>query len=94
MKRMIPYLIIGIAGLTACGWLVLRHAARTRGDGPAAAGSEQLIKPGENQAIDRWQGGIRMDTRTDYVTEAQARKRTEEKLRAEELRQKPWERRN
>jgi hypothetical protein len=90
---MIPYILIGVAGLTVCGWLVLRHAVRTAGEAPSDAGSG-LPAPRRKPAADRWQDSIRVDTRTDYAPDREALKRMEEKLRQEELRQKPWEGRN
>ncbi len=93
MKRMLPYILIALAGLAVCGVLLLRHAVRTAGETPASAGSGPP-QPKKAPVVDRWQGGIRVDNRTDYTPDPKAKKRMEEKLRQEELRQKPWERRN
>jgi len=92
MKRMIPCILIALAGLGACGLLVLRHAVRTSREEPAA--EDHGAPTRKPQAADRWQDGIRIDTRTDYAPGSKAKGRIEEKLRQEELRQEPWERRN
>jgi hypothetical protein len=44
--------------------------------------------------MDEWQAGIKPDTRTDYTSDPAATKRLMEKLRQEELRQRPQEGRN
>ena len=93
MKRMTIYILASIAGLTVCGLLVLRHACRTA---PLMPPTSDLPAPPQRklQAVDRWQGGIRIDVRTDYQPDPAATKRLMEKLRQEELRQRPLEGRN
>ena len=44
--------------------------------------------------MDAWQAGIKPDTRTDYAPDPAAKERLMEKLRQEELRQRPQEGRN
>jgi hypothetical protein len=44
--------------------------------------------------MDVWQGSIKADTRTDYAPDPAAKARLMEKLRQEELRQRPQEGRN
>ena len=44
--------------------------------------------------MDGWQAGIKPDTRTDYTSDPATTKRLMEKLRQEELRQRPQEGRN
>ncbi len=36
MKPLLPYLLIAVAGLGLCGWLVLRHAVRNNCGGVPA----------------------------------------------------------
>ena len=93
MKRMTFYLLALGAGLAVCGLLVLRHAGRTA---PLMPPASDLPAPPRRspQPIDRWQGGIGVDTRTDYKPDPEATKRLMEKLRREELRQRPLEGRN
>lgn len=93
MKRMITCALIALAGLLVCGLLVLRHACRTAPELPddsglpAPTGRDRLL-------IDRWQGDLQVDTRTDYTSDPETTKRLLEKLRQEELRQRPQEGRN
>jgi hypothetical protein len=89
MKRMMPYILMVLGGLSVCGWLVLRHAMRTAVELP-----NHPQPAAKSPAMDRWQGGIRLDPRTDYAPDPAAKKRLLEKLRQEELRQQPWEGRN
>ena len=83
MKRTIPYILMGGVGLAICGWLMRRAAMRA----PAAV-------PARTPAVDRWQEEIRVDTQADYTSEAAAQKHVDQKLRLEEIRHKPWRRRN
>ena len=93
MKRMILYILTSVAGLTVCGLLVLRHACRTA---PLMPPTSDLPAPSrrDQQLLDRWQGGIGVDTRADYRPDPAATKRLLEKLRQEERRQRPLEGRN
>lgn len=81
------------AGLALSGWLALRHAVRTAvtvppvSELPAPAGA--ALKP-----MEVWEAGIKPDTLTDYTPEPAAMKRLREKLRQEELRQRPQEESN
>lgn len=93
MKRMITYVLIALAGLLVCGLLVLRHACRTAPELPDDSGLPAPTGRGP-QPVDCWQGGIRVDQRTDYAPETEATRRLREKLRQEELRQRPQEGRN
>jgi len=92
MMRMTFYILVSVAGLTVCGLLVLRHACRTTPLMPPI--SDLPAPPRHLQPVDRWQGGIEVDTRTDYQPDPAATKRLMEKLRQEELRQRPLEGRN
>ncbi len=91
MKRMTVYIVIALAGLTVCGLLVLRHACRTA---PLLSDTSDLpALPRRNVApLDRWQGEIKVDTRTNYPSEPM--RRLLKKLRQEEIRQRPQEGRN
>jgi len=93
MKPMTPYILVTVAGLTVCGLLILRHACRTA---PLLPPTSDLPPPPQRhrQPVDRWQGDIRVDARTDYAPDAKATERLMEKLRQEELRQRPQEGRN
>lgn len=93
MKRMTIVIIITVAGVGICSALVLRHAYRTA---PEVPPTSDLPQPPQRpvQPIDAWQGGIKIDARTDYHADSEATKRLMEKLRQEEKRQKPWEARN
>lgn len=93
MKRMITCALIALAGLLVCGLLVLRHACRTA---PELRDDSGLPAPTgrDRPPIDRWQGGIKVDPRTGYAPDPEATERLLEKLRREELRQRPQEGRN
>lgn len=93
MKRMTVVIIITVAGVGICSALVLRHACRTAPEMPATS---DLPQPTSRpvQPVDAWQSGIQVDVRTDYRTDPKTTKRLMEKLRQEEIRQKPWEARN
>ncbi len=90
MKRM-HLLIAFLLGFALCGVLALRHAIRTAVTVPPVS---DLPAPPANQPMDAWQAGIKSDTRTDYTPDPAATKRLMEKLRQEELRQRPQEGRN
>ena len=93
MTRMLLIIVAFVIGLALGGWLTLRHAMRTAvtalpvSDLPAPTASAS--KP-----MDGWQAGIKPDTRTDYTSDPATTKRLMEKLRQEELRQRPQEGRN
>jgi hypothetical protein len=91
MKRMLPYLLIALAGLAVCGLLVVRHAARPA---PLMPPKSDLPAPTRRQPapVDHWQGEIKVDTRTDYPSVPM--RRLLKKLRQEEIRQRPQEGRN
>lgn len=84
-------LLIAFCGLTACGLLVLRHACR---HAPLVPATSDLPAPSRlNVApVDRWQGGIKLDSRTDYPSKPM--RNLLKKLRQEEIRQRPQEGRN
>ena len=90
MNRMTLYIIIAFMGLTAGGLLLVRRACRQAPIAPAA----QLPAPSRLNVtpVDRWQGEIRLDTRTDYPSKPM--RNLLKKLRQEELRQQPQEGRN
>ena len=93
MKRMTSYILVALAGLTVCGLLILRHACRTA---PLMPPTSDLPAPlaRSRHAVDRGQDDIQVDTRPDYSPEPESTKRLMEKLRQEELRQRPQEGRN
>lgn len=91
MKRMTTYLLIALAGLAVCGLLVLRHACRTAPLLPDPA--DRPVPPRRNVApLDRWQGEIKVDTRTNYPSGPM--RQLLKKLHQEEIRQRPQEGRN
>ena len=87
------HLIVVISGLAVCGLLALRHAVRTAATVPPVSGVPSPT-PQRPQPFDTWQAGIKPDTRADYAPDPATTKRLMEKLRQEELRQRPQERRN
>jgi hypothetical protein len=93
MKRMHLVIISIVAGLALCGLLALRHAVRTAVTVPPVS-DRHAPTPQKPQPFDAWQAGIKADTRTDYTPDPAVTKRLMEKLRQEELRQRPWEGRN
>jgi hypothetical protein len=91
MKRMhLIILFVGIA-LILGGVLAVRHALRSAVTVPPVS---DLPAPPSSKAMDVWQSGIRLDPRSDYAADPAATKRLMEKLRQEELRQRPQEGRN
>ena len=93
MKRM--HLIIGalVVVLALCGLLAVRHSLRPAVAVPPV--SDLLARPPKpSQPMDTWQGAIKADHRTDYTADPVAIKRLRERLRQEELRQRPEEGRN
>ena len=93
MKRMHFVIIMLMVGLALCGRLALRHAIRTAVTVPPVS-DLPAPTPQKPQPFDGWKAGIRADTRTDYAPDPAAIKRLMEKLRQEELRQRPQEGRN
>lgn len=83
-RNMIIAFVIG--GFLLCGLLVLLHAVRTAAPDPLQSETEKAASA-EMRAVDNWQRNIRLDSRTDYGSAL-------EKLRKEERRQRPEERRN
>lgn len=93
MKRMHLIIVAFVVGLALCGWLVLRHAVRTAVTVPPVS-DLPAPPPPASKPMDVWQAGIKPDTRTDYTPDPAKTKRLMEKLRQEELRQRPQEGRN
>ena len=58
------------------------------------ASDKRAPTPTAAKPMDGWQAGLKPDTRTDYTSDPAATKRLMEKLRQEELRQRPQEGRN
>lgn len=87
MKRPMIIALLSIAGLTAGGLFALWRAVRTA---PLLPADHDMPAPKAVQPIDRLQGSMKLDLRTDYTLDAAAKA----KLRDEEMRQRPWERRN
>ena len=90
MKRMPLLIAMIVVGLAVGGWLALRRAAPTAATVPSNRPAPSKKSP----PMDAWQAGIKPDTRTDYTPDPAKTKRLLEKLRQEELRQKPQEGRN
>lgn len=93
MKRMHLFIVAVIVGLAVCGALALRHAVRTAVTVPPVSDLPAPTPPASHP-MDVWQAGIKPDTRTDYASDPAVTKRLMEKLRREELRQRPQEERN
>lgn len=92
--RRTHYIIAALlVGLALSGWLVLRHAVRTAVAVPPVS-DLPVPPPKPSQPMDAWQAGMKADTRTDYTPDPARTKRLMEKLRQEELRQRPQEGRN
>lgn len=90
MKRMIAWIFIGVGVLAVGGLVVLRHVARKAGEVPAPRPAAAR----DGAAFDAWQGSMRVAPPAGYETDAETKRRLREKLRAEEMRQRPWEGRN
>jgi hypothetical protein len=91
MKRMhLIILFVGVA-LLVIGSLVVRHGIRTA---VTVRPISDLPTPPAARPMDALQSGLKLDRRTDYTTDPAATKRLMEKLRQEELRQRPQEARN
>jgi hypothetical protein len=93
MKRMHLIIVALVVAFALCGLLVLRHAVRTAVTVPPVS-DLPAPPPPASKPMDVWQAGIKPDTRTDYAPDPAATKRLMEKLRQEELRQRPQEGRN
>lgn len=93
MKRMYLIAVAFIVGLALCGLLALRHAVRSAVTAPPVS-DLPAPTPRSAQPMDAWIAGIKADLRTDYTANPAATKRLMEKLRREELRQRPQEGRN
>ena len=93
MKRMHLIIVAFVIGLALCGWLALRHAIRTAVTVPPVSDLPAPTSPA-SKPMDLWQAAIKPDTRTDYTSDPATTKRLLEKLRQEELRQRPQEGRN
>lgn len=77
-----------IAGLAVCGLLVRRHLARHAAPAPLEGTEARQLR-----AINAWQRGVRLDSRTDYGRKP-VDPVTMDKLQREERRQRPEEQRN
>ncbi len=93
MKRMHLIIAAFVIGLAGCGWLALRYAVRTAVTVPPVS-DLPAPPPTASKPMDVWQAGIKPDSRTDYTSDPATTKRLMEKLRQEELRQRPQEGRN
>jgi hypothetical protein len=89
------YLLISVAGLTASGLIVLRHACRNAPVMPPTYDYD-LPAPARRNPLtaDCWRGRIGGNARTDFLPYPAATGRLMEKLRQEEQRQRPQEGRN
>jgi hypothetical protein len=92
MKRMFGYIVIIVAVLAVCGFFAVRHAIRTAQVVPPTSDLPQ--PPQRSEAFDRWQAGLKLDVGGNYKGDKAARDRLLEKLRQEEIRQRPQEGRN
>lgn len=92
MKRMFTVLVIVAVGLLVVGLLVLRHGIRTA---PLMPPESDLPAPPAASArpMDQLQGGVRLEP-TSFQPDAERSRQLKEKLRQEELRQRPQEQRN
>ena len=81
MKKMSLYLLVLLAGLAVCGWLIRRHQKRG-------------LPTTDLHPVDAWQGSIKLDRGGNYTSDKVAKQRLLEKLQAEEKRQRPQEGRN
>lgn len=93
MKRMHLIIVAFVVVLALCGLLAVRHAARTAVTVPPVS-DLPAPTPKQSQPMDAWQAAIKPDTRTDYTPDPAAKRRLMDKLRQEELRQRPQEARN
>ena len=94
MKRMHLIIAVIVVALVLAGLLAVRHAVRTAVTVPPVSDLPAPLKKKGSQPMDVWQGSIKADTRTDYAPDPAAKARLMEKLRQEELRQRPQEGRN
>jgi hypothetical protein len=94
MKRMHLIIAVVVVALALAGLLAVRHAVRTAVTVPPVSDLPAPPKKKTSQPMDVWQGAIKADSRTDYAPDAAAKARLMEKLRQEELRQRPQEGRN
>ncbi len=94
MKRMHLIIVAVVVALALAGLLAVRHAVRTAVTVPPVSDLPARPKKKASQPMDVWQGSIKSDTRTDYAPDTAAKARLMEKLRQEELRQRPQEGRN
>jgi len=86
MKKMTVVVVIAVIGLLAGTYFLYREVKRA-----------PLRPPDDNhrpQPMNAWQAGVKPDARTDYTTDAATPRQLMEKLRAEEIRQRPQEGRN
>ena len=93
MKRMHLIIVAVVVALALAGLLAVRHAVRTAVTVPPVS-DLPAPTPSASKPMDGWQAGIKPDTRTDYTSDPATTKRLMEKLRQEELRQRPQEGRN
>jgi hypothetical protein len=94
MKRMHLIIAVVVVALALAGWLAVRHAVRTAVTVPPVSDLPAPPKKKASQPMDAWQGSIKAESRTDYAPDPAAKARLMEKLRQEELRQRPQEGRN
>jgi hypothetical protein len=94
MKRMHLIIFAIVVVLALAGLLAVRHAGRTAVTVPPVSDLPVPPKKKASQPMDVWQGSIKADTRTEYAPDSAAKARLMEKLRHEELRQRPQESRN
>ncbi len=94
MKRMHLIIAAVVVALALAGLLAVRHAVRTAVTVPPVSDLPAPPKKKASQPMDAWQGSIKADSRIDYAPDPAAKARLLEKLRQEELRQRPQEGRN
>ena len=84
MKKMTIFVVIVVVGLLAGGCLVYRGIKR----------APLYPHDYDHQPMNQRQGAVKIDDRSDYTTDEATRRRLMEKLRQEEIRQRPQEGRN
>jgi hypothetical protein len=93
MKRMHSLIVAFVVVLVLCGLLAVRHRVRPVVTMPPVS-ARPAHPPKSSHPMDAWQGAIKADGRTDYTPDPAAKKRLMDKLRQEDLRQRPQEGRN
>lgn len=96
MKKMVTLVLIAVCALTLAAILVARHRQQRSVLPPAATAetSPAALPVMPATPMNALQSGVKLDPRTDYRPDADAKRRLLERLHQEEKRQKPEEGRN